>query len=387
MKKNVLASENLWQNIFMAKRDYYDVLGVHRNASDIEIKKAYRRLALKYHPDKNPDGDKWSEEKFKEATEAYEILRDPEKRTQYDRFGHSERFEGFREAGFGFGTTGFGNIFEDIFSDFFSGTAAGRRSKPQRGADLKYNLEISFEEAATGVETRIRVPRMEKCTGCHGNGAKNGTEESQCPACGGSGYVKFQQGFFSISKPCSSCKGEGRIIREFCHLCNGAGRIRKERTLIVKIPAGVENGTRLKLSGEGEYGNRGGHAGDLFVVISIREHPIFKRDKNNILCEIPISFTHAALGGEIEVPTLTGKARIKINPGTQTNKVFRLKGKGIYDIHGFSIGDQLISVIVEIPAKLNARQRELLEEFARISGEGAGRQSKDFLKKLKSLFR
>jgi molecular chaperone DnaJ len=369
----------------MAKRDYYEILGVHRNASETEVKKAYRRLALKYHPDKNPSGDKRSEEKFKEATEAYEVLRDPERRSHYDRFGHGgERFEGFRETGFGYGT-GFGDVVEDIFGDFFGGTT-GRRTRAQRGADLRYNLEISFEEAALGIEMKIRVPRMEKCASCHGSGAKNGTAEVSCPACGGSGYVKFQQGFFSISKPCSSCKGEGRIIKDFCPSCNGAGRIRKERTLAVKIPPGVENGTRLKLSGEGESGSRGGPPGDLFVVISIREHPIFTRDGNNIVCEIPISFTQSALGADIEVPTLTGKAKIKIPAGTQSNQVFRLKGKGITDIHGFSIGDEMVRVIVETPTKLNARQKELLEEFARISGEDVNPMGKSFFEKVKNLF-
>ena len=371
----------------MAKRDYYDVLGVHRNASDIEIKKAYRRLALKYHPDKNPDGDKRSEERFKEATEAYEILRDTEKRTNYDRFGHAgEKFEGFREAGFGFGTTGFGDVFEDIFSDFFGGTTSRQRTRPQRGADLRYNLEISFEEAATGVETKIRVPRMEKCASCHGSGAKNAAAESSCPTCGGSGYVKFQQGFFNISKPCGHCKGEGRIIKDLCTACNGAGRIKKERTLTVKIPPGVENGTRLKLSSEGESGGRGGQPGDLFVIISVKEHSIFRREGNNVLCEIPISFTQAALGADIEVPTLTGKAKIKIHAGTQTNQIFRLKGKGMPDIHGFNIGDELVKIIVETPAKLNTRQRELLEEFARISGEDVNPMGKSFFEKAKNLF-
>ncbi|MBI4379556.1 MAG: molecular chaperone DnaJ [Nitrospinae bacterium] len=370
----------------MAKQDYYEILGVHRNATETEVKKAYRKLALQYHPDKNPAGDKESEEKFKEATEAYEVLRDPEKRAQYDQFGHTrERFDGFRETGFGF-ETNFGNIFEDIFTDFFRGTSNRRRARPQKGADLRYHLEISFEESAIGIETRIRAPRMEMCDRCNGSGAKDRASESVCLSCGGSGYVRFQQGFFNISKPCSTCKGEGKVIKDLCPVCNGIRRIRKERTLTVKIPPGVENGTRLKLSGEGDSGTMGGPPGDLFVVISVREHPLFKREGNNILCEIPISFTQSALGTEIEVPTLNGKAKMKIPAGTQTNQVFRLKGKGIQDLHGFQVGDELIRVIIETPTRLNARQRELLEEFARISGEEINPLGKSFFEKVRSIF-
>ncbi|MBI5183882.1 MAG: molecular chaperone DnaJ, partial [Nitrospinae bacterium] len=347
----------------MSKHDYYDILGINRNAGDVEIKKAYRRLALKYHPDRNK-GDKDAEEKFKEASEAYEVLSDPQKRVQYDQFGHSmgSGFGGFSDSGFG----GFSDIFDDLFSDFFGGTSTKRRTYAERGADLRYNLEISFEDAALGVETRIRVPRMEGCPSCYGSGSKRGTDPIACPTCGGSGQVRFQQGFFTISRTCNQCGGKGRVVRERCSECAGRGKVRRERTISVKIPPGVEEGIRLKMSGEGESGTYEGTPGDLYVFISVREHPIFKRKGNDIICEVPISFTQSALGAEIEVPILGGKTTLNIPPGTQTGREFRLKGKGIADLHGSGIGDEVVNVIIETPTRLNPKQRELLEEFARI---------------------
>ncbi len=366
----------------MSKRDYYEVLSVHKNASDVEIKKAYRRLALKYHPDKN-QGDKDAEEKFKEASEAYEVLSDPQKRVQYDQFGHTMNSAGgFGDGGFG----GFGDIFGDIFGDFFGNTTTKRRPYVERGSDLRYNLEISFEEAALGVETKIKFPRMETCSSCYGSGAKKGTDPMVCPTCSGSGQVRFQQGFFTISRTCNQCGGRGRMVKERCPDCAGRGKVRKERTLSVRIPPGVEEGTRLKLNGEGEVGTYEGPSGDLYVVLSIKEHPIFLRNGTDIICEMPISFTQAALGCEIEVPTLVGKTTLNIPHGTQTGRVFRLKGKGIADLHGYGIGDELVRVVIETPTKLSAKQRELIEEFARISGEDVNPLSKSFFSKVKNLF-
>lgn len=370
----------------MAKKNYYEILSVHKNASETEIKKAYRKLALQYHPDKNPAGDKGAEEKFKEAAEAYEVLGDRQKRAQYDLFWYQgERFQGFRETGFEF-EAGFGDIFEDVFSDFFHGTATKQKARPKRGADLRYNLEISFEESALGIDTRIRVPRMERCEKCNGSGAKKGTSAIICPSCEGRGYLKIQRGFFGIRKTCSSCNGEGNVIKDLCSECNGTGNVREKRTLTVRIPSGIEDGTRLKLSGEGNSGVKGGPSGDLFVVISVKKHPVFTRDGNNILCEIPISFTQSALGADIDVPTLTGKANMKIPAGTQTNQIFRLKGKGIPAVNSLIFGDELVRVIVETPVKLNTRQRELLEEFARINGEEVTPGGKSFFEKVKNLF-
>lgn len=367
----------------MVKGDYYKILGVSRDATDEEIKKAYRKLALKYHPDRN-QGSKEAEEKFKEICEAYEVVSDPQKRKNYDLFGHRGGAEGF--GGFGdwsFSTGGFGDVFEDIFSDFF-GVGGRRRTRAERGADLRYNLEISFEEAVFGVEKKIRVPRWEHCDNCGGTGARPGTGLGVCPTCNGAGQIRFQQGFFSVSRTCSHCQGEGRFIKEPCPGCHGRKKVDKERALSVWIPAGVETGTRLKLSGEGEAGSHGGPPGDLYVVLTVKEHPLFKREGNDILCEIPISFVQAALGAEVEIPTLNGKTFIRIPPGTQSGKVFKLKGKGVHNLRGYGVGDQMVKVHVKIPTKLNARQRELLGEFAKASGEEV--KESGIFEKVKDIF-
>jgi molecular chaperone DnaJ len=372
-----------------AKRDYYEILGVARGASEDELKKAYRRLAIQLHPDRNP-GDKQAEERFKEVNEAYQVLSDPERRAQYDRFGHAA-FQGAGGqgpfGGFDF-SQGFEEVFSDIFGDFF-GTGRGRaRSRSRRGDDLRYDLEVEFEEAARGTEKVVRFQRLTQCEGCNGTRSKGGsTGAHQCPNCRGSGQVRTQQGFFSISTTCSQCRGEGTIISEPCPKCQGQGRIRKQESLSVKIPAGVDNGSRLKLRGEGEAGYGGGTPGDLYVIIHVKEHSLFARQDNHIVIEVPISFPQAALGCEIEVPTLEGKVKLKVPSGTQSGKVLRLKGKGIVDLHGYGRGDQLIRVVVETPRSLTSRQRELLEEFAKLDGKAVNHPlSKGFVDKLKEMF-
>ncbi|MEK6775745.1 MAG: molecular chaperone DnaJ [bacterium] len=366
------------------KKDYYEVLETHPNASDVEIKKAYRRLAMKYHPDKNPD-DKEAEGRFKEISEAYEVLSDPQNRATYDQFGHtmsSNGPAGFRTEGFG----GLGDIFGDIFNDFFGGSSEARQRRPQRGADLRYNFEISFENAAMGLQTEVEIPRMETCGDCRGRRGEKGHAPERCPTCKGLGQVRYQQGFFSISRACNQCKGEGEIITHPCKTCRGNGQVRITRTITVKIPPGVETGTRLRLSGEGEAGLNNGPRGDLYVVIRVKDHEIFSREGNNILCDVPISFTQAALGGVIEVPTLHGKETVEIKPGTQSGSVITLKGKGFPSLHGYRPGDQLVTIQAETPTHLNARQRELLEEFAEISGEDVHPISRSFIEKVKGIF-
>jgi molecular chaperone DnaJ len=361
------------------KRDYYEILCVNRNASDTEIKKAYRKLAIQFHPDKNP-GDKGSEDKFKELSEAYEILSDPQKRAQYDQFGHAGLSGGgFSSGGFGGGSP-FGDIFGDIFGDVFGGNR--QRGRGRRGDDLQYNLDIRFEAAAFGLETKIEVPYAKRCGACDGSGAKAGSEPKTCPTCRGAGQIRYQQGFFSVSKSCNQCKGEGRIVDNPCQECRGTGQVRDRKSLSVKIPPGVETGNRLKLSGEGGQGAKGGGNGDLYVLINVRDHPIFTRESNDVICEIPVSFAQAALGCEIEIPTLDGKVSMKVPEGTQSGRVFRLRGKGIPVLQGYGRGDQLAIIKVETPSNLSKRQRDMLEEFARISGEDVHPLRKNFFAKV-----
>jgi len=367
----------------MAKRDFYEILGVNRDASDDEIKKASRKLAMKFHPDRNPDNPK-AEEQFKEAKEAYEILSDAQKRQAYDQFGHAGVDP---QAGMG----GFADAFSDIFGDIFGGGrgGGGGRSTVYRGADLRYNLEISLEEAARGTDTRIRIPTMEECDTCHGSGARPGTQPKSCPTCGGAGQVRMQQGFFSIQQTCPKCHGTGRIVPEPCPTCHGAGRVKQHKTLQVKIPAGVDEGDRIRLAGEGEHGVNGGPPGDLFVQIHIKQHPVFQRDHNDLHCEMPVSFATAALGGDIEIPTLDGAAKIKIPAETQSGKVFRLRGKGIRGIRSSGPGDLMCHVVVETPVNLTDRQKELLREFEAISDKDAGRhnpRAKSWMDKVKDFF-
>jgi len=372
----------------MAKRDYYEVLGVNRDASEDDIKKSYRKLAMKFHPDRNPDNPK-AEEHFKEAKQAYEILSDAGKRAAYDQYGHAgvdpSAAAGAGAAGAGFGN--FADAFGDIFGDIFG---AGRsRSNVYRGADLRYNLEIALEEAARGTETKIRIPAMEECETCHGSGAKPGTQPTTCPTCGGHGQVRMQQGFFSIQQTCPKCHGSGKIVQSPCPTCRGAGRIKQHKTLSVKIPVGVDEGDRIRLSGEGEAGVNGGPAGDLYVVIHLKPHTVFQRDHNDLHCEMPISFSTAALGGEIEIPTLDGYAKIKVPAETQTGKVFRLRGKGIKGVRSATTGDLLCHVMVETPVNLTPRQRELLTELEAINVKDAGRhnpRAKSWMDKVKEFF-
>ena len=369
----------------MAKRDYYEVLGVNRDASEDEIKKSYRKLAMKHHPDRNPDNPK-SEEYFKEAKEAYEILTDANKRTAYDQFGHAGVDSSAGAAG-GAGFSGFADAFGDIFGDIFGG---GRgRSNVYRGADLRYNLEITLEDAARGTETKIRIPTMQECETCHGSGAKPGTQPTTCSTCGGHGQVRMQQGFFSIQQTCPKCHGSGKMVQSPCPKCQGAGRIKQHKTLSVKIPAGVDEGDRIRLSGEGEAGVNGGPTGDLYVVIHLKQHSVFQRDHNDLHCEMPISFSTAALGGEIEIPTLDGYAKIKVPAETQTGKVFRLRGKGIKGVRSSTTGDLMCHVVIETPVNLTARQRELLTELEAINVNDAGHhdpRAKSWMDKVKEFF-
>jgi molecular chaperone DnaJ len=352
----------------VSKRDYYDVLGVARDASDQDIKSGYRKLALKYHPDRNP-GNAEAEEKFKEAAEAYSVLADADKRAAYDRFGHA----GVSGAGGpgGFDPTifaDFGDIFgglRDIFGfgDFFGGGA--RQSGPQRGSDLRYDLEISFEESANGMETSIRIPRQESCEPCKGSGAAPGTSPSTCPQCGGRGQVRYQQGFFTVAQTCRQCGGAGRVIAKACPECRGHGQVTRQRTLTARIPAGIASGQRLRLYGEGEGGRRGGTSGDLYVVVHVQEHPVFRREGDDLFCRVPVTFPVLALGGDISVPTLTGPEKVAIPEGTQTGQVFRLRGKGMPTVSGRGRGDLHVTVDVATPKRLTKEQRHLLEQLAK----------------------
>lgn len=373
-----------------SKRDFYEVLGVGKSSSDAEIKKAYRKLAKQYHPDVNP-GDKTAEAKFKEANEAYEILSDPQKKARYDQYGHAGVDpNGFGGAGAGFGDFDFGGI-GDIFESFFGGSGFGRstrsRSGPQKGADLKYSMEISFEEAAFGLEREIAINRHESCGTCGGSGAKAGTSPTTCTQCNGTGQMQYKQstpfGQFVNVKTCDACRGEGKIISNPCPACSGKGRVRKTVKIKLNIPAGIDDGQTMSLRGEGDPGAKGGPAGDLFVTINVKPHAIYKRQGNDVVCEMPITFVQAALGAELEVPTLDGKVKYSMPEGTQTGSIFRLKGKGIPYLRGNGRGDQYVKVEIDVPKKLNEKQKAALKEFADISGDEVHEQRKGFFDKMK----
>jgi molecular chaperone DnaJ len=370
----------------MAKRDYYEVLGVNRDAADGDLKNAYRKLAMKWHPDRNPENPK-AEERFKEAKEAYEILSDAAKRAAYDQFGHAGVDPHGAGAAAG-GMGGFGDIFSDIFGEIFGGGRGGR-STVFRGADLRYNLEITLEQAAHGFETKIRIPAMAVCEICKGSGARPGTQPAVCPTCRGAGQVRVSQGPFSIAQTCPRCHGSGSVIPNPCAQCSGSGRVKLQKTLSVKIPAGVDEGDRVRLSGEGEPGVNGGPPGDLYVQVHIKPHPVFTRDHDDLHCEMPISITAAALGGEISIPTLDGSAKIRVPAETQSGRTFRLKGKGIRGVRSQAHGDLFCHVVVETPVSLTERQRQLLREFDAISQQDSARhnpRAKSWLDKVKEFF-
>jgi molecular chaperone DnaJ len=369
----------------VAKRDYYEVLGCERTASEQELKTAYRKLAHKYHPDKNP-GDRAAEESFKEVNEAYEVLSNPEKRARYDQFGH-----GFErgQAGDPFGGgANVSDLFVDIFGDVFGGRRQrdGRGGGRRRGNDLRVNVELGFEEAAFGTEISIQVPRHKRCDECGGNGARKGTKPKTCPTCGGAGEVRLSQGFFTVARTCHQCGGAGQVIAEACPACRGQGSTEYEAAVKVRVPPGVDNGVRLRQPGEGDIGELGGPPGDLNIVITVREHPLFSRQDADIICELPVSFTQAALGANVVVPTLGGKVEFPISPGTQSGRVYRLRGKGVPHLSGSGRGDQFVRVTVEVPRHLNKKQKELLEQFAQTMGEAQTPRSKTFFDKVKELF-
>jgi molecular chaperone DnaJ len=376
----------------MPKRDFYETLGVGRGASEDDLKSAFRRMAKQYHPDRNP-GDKAAEQRFKELNEAYEILKDPQKRAAYDQYGHAA-FEGGMggrggPGGFGpdFGAS-MSDIFDDLFGEFMGGRRGARgRSARERGADLRYNMEVTLDEGYAGKQAQIRVPTSVTCETCTGSGAKPGTRPTACQMCGGAGKVRASQGFFTIERTCPTCQGRGEMIADPCEKCSGAGRVTKERTLSVNIPAGVEDGTRIRLAGEGEAGLRGGPPGDLYIFLSIKPHEFFQRDGADIFCRVPISMTQAALGGNVEVPTLDGgRTRVKVPEGTETGKQFRLRGKGMPVLRSKVFGDMYIQVEVETPKSLTRRQRELLEEFEKASGKETSPESAGFFAKVAQFF-
>ena len=374
----------------MDYKDYYKILGVDRKASQDDIKKAFRKLAMKYHPDKNP-GDDEAEKKFKEINEAYETLKDPQKRAAYDRFGHAAFEQGGGGQGFGgggFGAGGFSDIFEDIFGEMMGG-GRGRRASGgrERGADLRYNMEISLEEAFTGKTAQVRVPTSITCEVCTGSGAKPGTQPKTCATCQGSGRVRASQGFFSVERTCPTCHGRGQTISDPCTKCHGQGRVTEERSLSVNIPAGIEDGTRIRLQGEGEAGLRGGPAGDLYIFLSVKPHEFFQRDGADLYCTVPISMTTAALGGTFDVSTLDGsKSRVTVPEGTQAGRQFRLKSKGMPVLRSSQMGDLYIQIQIETPQKLTKRQRELLQEFEKISSGENNPESSGFFARMKDFF-
>lgn len=368
----------------MEKQDYYETLGISRTATTVEIKKSYRRMAMKYHPDRNPDNAE-AEAHFKEAKEAYEVLSDPQKRAAYDQFGHAGVDPSAAGAS---GAGGFSDIFGDVFNDIFGGSSRGGRQN-FRGADLRYHMELSLEEAVAGTTEKIRIPVHVTCKTCGGSGAKKGTEPVTCTTCAGHGQVRMQQGFFQVQQPCPHCGGTGQMIKDPCTDCHGEGQIQEHKTLSVKIPAGVDTGDRIRLSGEGEPGTGGAGPGDLYVEVQVKRHNVFTRDANNLYCEMPISFITAALGGELEVPTLEGKADLKIPEGTQTGTQFRLRGKGVKSVRGGAVGDLMCRVIVETPVKLSKKQKELLEQFEKTLDGNHGKHSpktSSWLDKVKDFF-
>lgn len=378
----------------MAKRDYYDVLGVSKGASADEIKKGFRRKAKELHPDRNADNPD-AESQFKEANEAYDVLKDPEKKAAYDRYGHAA-FEGGMgggggaRPGQGFGQgdfqSAFSDVFDDLFGDFMGGQRGGGRQRASRGADLRYNLRISLEDAHQGMQKTIKVPTSVTCGSCSGSGAEGGAEPATCPTCNGMGKVRAQQGFFTVERTCPTCSGLGQIISNPCKTCNGAGRVEKDRALSVNIPAGVETGTRIRLSGEGEAGMRGGPAGDLYIFVEVATHELFERDGTNLYCRVPVSMTTAALGGSIEVPTIDGgRGRVAIPSGSQSGRQMRLRGKGMPALRGNNVGDMFIELAVETPVNLTSRQKELLKEFAEL-GEDNNPESKSFFSSVKGFW-
>ena len=369
----------------MAKRDYYEVLGVGREAGADEVKKAYRKQAMQYHPDRNP-GDKAAEKKFKEASEAYEVLKDEEKKAAYNRFGHAAFNQGGPGAGGADFSSSFADVFDDLFGDFMGGRGGQARTNFQ-GGDLRYNLEITLDEAFSGKRAKVRVPSSVICDDCTGSGADGGAQPTTCPTCQGAGKVRAQQGFFTIERSCSTCQGAGRVIKNPCKTCRGNGRVQREKTLSVNIPAGVEEGTRIRLSGEGEAGMRGAPPGDLYIFLSIAPHRLFQRDGGDIHCRVPITVTAAALGGVIEVPTIDGgRARVTIPSGTQSGHQFRLKSKGMSVMRGSNRGDMYIHTVVETPVNLSKQQKEILREFEKTGGEKTNPQSAGFFHKVKELW-
>ncbi|KTG24058.1 molecular chaperone DnaJ [Idiomarina sp. WRN-38] len=358
----------------MATQDFYQILGVSKDASDRDIKKAYKRMAMKYHPDRTK-GDKDLELKFKEIKQAYEVLSDPQKRQMYDQYGH-EAFEQARQGGGGPGAGGFGggadfaDIFGDVFGDIFGGGGRRQQARAQRGADLRYNLDMSLEEAVRGKTVELKIPTLVECEDCDGSGAKKGSKPQTCGHCHGAGQIQMRQGFFAVQQTCPQCRGKGTIISDPCRTCHGQGRKEETKTLSVKIPAGVDTGDRIRLANEGEAGENGAPAGDLYVQVHVREHPIFSRDGNNLYCEVPVSFTKAALGGDIEVPTLDGKVKLKVPKETQTGKHFRMRGKGVKSVRTGAVGDLICKVVIETPVNLSAKQREMLEELEESMGTG-----------------
>jgi molecular chaperone DnaJ len=373
----------------MAKRDYYDILGVPKNASEDDIKKAYRKLAMKHHPDRNPD-DKAAEEKFKEAKEAYEMLSDASKREAYDRFGHAGVDPNAAGGPGGQGFGGFADVFGDIFGDIFGGAQGGRggaRSNVFRGADLRYAMDVTLEQAAHGFDTEIRVPSWENCDTCKGSGAKPGTKPQTCRTCSGQGSVRVQQGFFSIQQTCPTCHGSGKVVPDPCEACDGVGRVKRTKTLQVKIPAGIDEGMRIRSAGNGEPGVNGGPAGDLYVEIHVKEHPVFQRDGDDLHCHVPVMMTAAALGGTVKVPTLGGSAEIELPEGTQAGKTFRLRGKGIKGVRSSYPGDLYAHVVVETPVRLTDKQKALLRDLdATLKDDRHSPQSKSWKDKVKEFF-